>query len=79
MMSFHTMEKTEAKEDIVAKYRHGSKDSVDIDVVFVMENVPSHKDCLQFVQDEQEDRNIITLKDGVVDFCFKGNSCISYR
>lgn len=58
-------------ENVVAKYRHGSKDSVDVDVVYVFDSVPPHKECVEFAKSD-EDRNIITVTNGFVDFCFKG-------
>ena len=56
------------------RYVHGSADSTDLDVVYVFENVPSFVECQAFCRsDPKENRNIIVVKDGIVDYCFKGN------
>jgi hypothetical protein len=54
------------------KYIHGSHDSIDIDVYYVFDIMPEFKYCQDFCSDKDENRNIITIKDGVVNQCFKG-------
>ena len=53
-------------------YIHGSKNSNDIDIVYIAEKEPANKECLDFVKDKMEDVNIITLFNHQVKFCFKG-------
>lgn len=53
-------------------YRHGSEDSLDVDVYYVFEEMPSFKECQEFCSNKEENRNIIVVKDGVVIDCFKG-------
>ena len=58
---------------IIAKYIHGSEDSTDIDVHYVFDEMPSYQECKKFcVADKSENRNIITIKNGIVTGCYKG-------
>jgi hypothetical protein len=58
---------------IIAKYIHGSEDSHDIDVCYVVEEQPSFQEAKDFCDaDLTENRNIITIKDGIVIDCYKG-------
>ena len=58
---------------IIAKYIHGSEDSHDIDVCYVVEEQPSFQEAKAFCDaDLTENRNIITIKDGIVIGCYKG-------
>jgi len=54
------------------KYIHGSEDSIDVDVYYVFDDLPDFKFCQEFCADKEENRNIITIRDGVVNQCFKG-------
>lgn len=55
------------------RYIHGSKDSTDLDVVYIMEEMPSFIDCQHFCKlDPTENRNIAVITDGVVTESFKG-------
>lgn len=58
--------------NIVAKYRHGSKDSIDKDMYYVVDKLPSFRECQLFCANKEENRNLITIDDGVVSSCFKG-------
>lgn len=53
-------------------YRHGSKDSLDIDIFYVFDKMPSFRECQEFCSDINENRNIIVINDSVVTDCFKG-------
>lgn len=54
-------------------YTHGSEDSLDHDVYVVFDEIPSFKEAKAFCQSlETMNPNILVLKDGVVDWCFKG-------
>lgn len=53
-------------------YIHGSEDSLDIDVYYVFDKMPSFKECQDFCSDKEENRNIIVIEDGVVVDCYKG-------
>lgn len=54
-------------------YKHGSENSVDNDVIYVFDELPDKEACRWFcAANKSENRNIITIKDGVVDKCFKG-------
>lgn len=58
---------------IIAKYIHGSEDSTDIDVHYVFDVLPSFQECKTFCDsDKSENRNIITITDGIVSGCYKG-------
>lgn len=55
------------------RYVHGSQDSTDLDVIYVMDSLPSFVECQRFCSaDKQENRNIIVIRDGIVTACFKG-------
>lgn len=56
----------------LARLVHGSQDSSDLDVLYVMDSKPSFLDCQRFCADKEENRNIIVVRDGVVVECFKG-------
>lgn len=59
--------------EIIAKYIHGSEDSTDVDVHYVVEEQPSFQEAKAFCDaDLTENRNIITIKDGIVIGCYKG-------
>eukprot|EP01118_Nematostelium_gracile_P006410 TRINITY_DN2064_c0_g2_i1.p1 TRINITY_DN2064_c0_g2~~TRINITY_DN2064_c0_g2_i1.p1 ORF type:complete len:406 (+),score=99.56 TRINITY_DN2064_c0_g2_i1:90-1307(+) len=55
-------------------FDHGSIDSMDIDRFYVMETMPSTEECYHLCKGTGEDRNIITVKDGVISDCFKGTA-----
>lgn len=54
------------------RYIHGSEDSLDLDVFYVFDKLPTFKECQDFCADKEENRNIITVEDGIVTDCFKG-------
>ena len=55
------------------RYIHGSADSIDLDTVYVFEEMPSFLQCQLFCQSStSENKNIIVICDGIVVDCFKG-------
>jgi hypothetical protein len=59
--------------NIIAKYRHGSEDSLDKDVFYVFDELPSFRECKDFCDEsKEENRNIITIHNGIVSGCYKG-------
>jgi hypothetical protein len=59
--------------NIIAKYRHGSEDSQDIDVYYVFDELPDFHECKEFCDETcEENRNIITINNGIVSGCYKG-------
>lgn len=59
--------------EILAKYIHGSEDSTDVDVVYVVDELLDKNECKRFCSaDPNENRNLITVKDGVVSAVYKG-------
>jgi paraquat-inducible protein B len=59
--------------EILNKYIHGSADSTDVDVVYVVDELPSFADCKRFcAEDKAENRNVLTVENGIVINCFKG-------
>ena len=59
--------------NIIAKYIHGSEDSTDVDVVYVVDELPDKTECKRFCSESpDENRNLITIKDGVVSEVYKG-------
>ncbi len=58
---------------ILARYVHGSEDSLDTDVYYVFDEMPDFNECKKFCsEDSTENRNIICVKDGYVSDCFIG-------
>lgn len=56
------------------RYVHGSEDSVDIDVIYVFEQLPDVAECKSFCDGKgNENGNIIVVNDGVVVAAFKGS------
>lgn len=59
--------------EILAKYRHGSEDSTDVDVHYVVDALPDPAECKRFCsEDPAENRNLIMIRDGVVTNVYKG-------
>lgn len=57
----------------LCRYIHGSEDSVDLDVVYVFNELPERQQCTEFcLADKNENRNIITIVDGIVTGCYIG-------
>lgn len=57
------------------KYIHGSEDSLDVDVYYVFDKLPSFNECKKFCsEDKSENRNIIVINNGVVTDCFIGTN-----
>ena len=57
---------------IIAKYIHGSEDSTDLDVIYVVDELPPLQECKVFCSDKIENRNLITINDGIVTSVYKG-------
>lgn len=59
---------------IIAKYQHGSEDSLDKDMFYVVDEIPeSTKECGDFCsEDVTENRNLIVIKEGKVVEVYKG-------
>lgn len=58
--------------EIIAKYIHGSENSLDTDVMYVVDELPSLQECKTFCSDKVENRNLIVIEDGIVTKCYKG-------
>lgn len=52
----------------------GSEDSLDIDVVYIFDEMPSLNDCKKFCSDKIENRNIVCIEEGIVSKSFKGTT-----
>lgn len=58
----------------IIRYVHGSKDSTDLDVIYVFECEPSLEECKKFcLSKAPENGNIIVVKNGIVTFSYKGS------
>ena len=58
---------------ILNRYIHGSEDSTDVDVVYVVDELPDKAECKTFcAEDKNENRNVLSVRDGIVEKCFKG-------
>lgn len=60
---------------ILAKYIHDSADSTDVDVHYVVDELPCLSECKEFCNTNKdiENRNLIVINDGVVTACYKGS------
>lgn len=58
---------------IIAKYIHGSENSTDVDVHYVVDVLPDLNECKKFCSaDKAENRNLISINNGIVTDCYKG-------
>lgn len=58
---------------ILAKYIHGSENSTDVDIHYVVDALPSLGECKKFCSsDPNENRNLIVIENGEVVDCYKG-------
>lgn len=53
-------------------YEFGSADSIDVDVLQVVDSLPSLEECKALCRDSKYNLNLVTVKDGVIADCFKG-------
>ena len=59
--------------EILARYIHGSEDSIDCDVIYIVDKVPSQREAPLFCTDNlDENRNIAVIEDGRIVWCHKG-------
>ncbi len=59
---------------ILAKYLHGSEDSIDVDVVYIVDALPNFEDCRKFCSgNKEENRNLATIKGVTIEECFIGS------
>lgn len=59
--------------NIIAKYIHGSADSTDVDVYYVVDDIPPFQEAKAFCDAiKDENANLITIKNGEVNRCYKG-------
>lgn len=59
--------------EIIAKYIHGSEDSTDVDIHYVVDKLPDLAECKQFCsKDSNENRNLIVIQNGIVTDVYKG-------
>lgn len=58
---------------IYGNYIYGSSDSTDIDIAYIVDKLPSLNECKIFCSsDKNENRNLITIDDGIISNCYKG-------
>ena len=52
---------------ILARYVHGSEDSLDTDVIYIVDELPPLNECAEFCNsNDAENRNLAIVRDGVV-------------
>ncbi len=52
---------------------HGSKNSIDIDKIIIVEKMPTHKECVDICNNESNfDLNIAQIKNGYIFDIYKG-------
>lgn len=55
------------------RYIHGSENSIDIDTVYVFNNIPLFIEAKRFCDNlKDENANIICVRNGIVIYCYKG-------
>ena len=58
---------------ILERYIHGSEDSTDLDVLYIVDELPDKAECKRFCSsDPSENRNVATVSDGVITSVYKG-------
>ncbi len=60
---------------ILARYVHGSGDSLDLDTCYLVDQLPSDQACKEFCEahsDNNENANMAEMKDGVLSAVYKG-------
>lgn len=61
--------------EIIAKYIHGSEDSLDTDIYYVIKELPTFYECRKFCsENKDENRNLIVIENGIVTDCFIGTN-----
>ena len=59
--------------NVIAKYTHGSADSIDIDTVYVTTDEFTTQSAKEFCsQQEGENANLVNVEDGIISKCYKG-------
>lgn len=59
--------------EIYGNYIYGSSDSTDVDIAYIVDKLPSLNECKIFCSsDKRENRNLITINNGVISNCYKG-------
>lgn len=59
--------------EIYGSYIYGSSDSTDVDIAYIVDELPSLNECKHFCSsDKNENRNLITIDDGIISNCYKG-------
>ena len=54
------------------RLRFGSQDSIDEDVLYVFQSLPSFQECQAFCRQGEDNRNIVVVVDGAIAQSFKG-------
>lgn len=58
---------------IYGSYIYGSSDSIDVDIAYIVDKLPSLNECKIFCSsDKNENRNLITINNGIITSCYKG-------
>lgn len=59
--------------NIIGNYIYGSEDSTDIDIAYIVDELPSLLECKKFCSEyKNENRNLITINNGIITNCYKG-------
>ena len=60
--------------ETIARYIHGSEDSTDVDVIYIVDELPDKAECKRWCsEDPLENRNLATIVDGRIDKVYKGS------
>jgi hypothetical protein len=59
----------------MVRYVHCSEDSTDIDVLYIIDELPDFQTCKNFcdMNPDGENRNLAVIRDGVITECYKGS------
>lgn len=58
---------------IKTSYIHGSADSVDKDIVYILEEIPDFNKCKMFCASLEGNPNLAVIENGYVVWCYKGS------
>jgi hypothetical protein len=58
--------------NVLASYIHGSEDSLDVDIAYVIDRPIDRQAAKDFCDSQTNDANILTIENGQVSWCYKG-------
>lgn len=59
--------------EIIGKFIHGSEDSLDVDIVYQLDEEMDFRLCKKYCETLDGNPNLMVVRDGVVSWCYKGS------